>query len=674
MLFQRVVDRGVIKRPNANRCAYPLSCLLERFQCTRHDEHISYGNTEVSAPPFGCTFSTAPGHYNTLACANEEGVVCIYNTGANHSSVRKEWPAHDNAVFDIAWVPGAYSLVTASGDQTARLWDVATDELLGSFKGHQCSLKSVSFPKQEKAVFCTGGRDGNIMVWDTRCSKKDGFYRQVKQISGAHMKTEGNTPQTKKKRASSRGMAPSVDSQRGVTVVLFRDENTLISSGAVDGMIKIWDLRKNYTALHQNPTPLQIYKYPGSSTRKLGYSSLTLDSTGSRLFCNCTDDNVYMFEINGLKTTPVAVFSGHRNSSFYVKSSVSPDDQFLASGSSDFHAYIWKISDPAQAPVLLEGHCQEVTSVTWCPTDFTKIATCSDDNTVRIWRLNRGVEEEKSSVGEANIVGWARRKIQTPSRPKGHIKPMELTPARSGSMVSVGSLASPQPGSCPSSHADLPPASSSSDSDHKHSPAQQNTPKRPQTPSSIQQWISRTPGSHGKGTTPPLRKVLSPYPQSPKHVSPSERRAKRRLETSDAPQGQHDDSDGVSELCPDAKRSRGSATALHLSAEGKEEEQENSELKHDPLASSIQAEKENSLPSKPDWLSAMSHKLKQAQKGVPLSKSPNRSKRHESRTPSTSTLGSPRSLRNTSSPQAEKTTSPRSMKKISSYFHKTPQK
>lgn len=40
--------------------------------------------------------------------------------------------------------------VTASGDQTARLWDVISGELLGSFKGHQCSLKSVAFPKQEK--------------------------------------------------------------------------------------------------------------------------------------------------------------------------------------------------------------------------------------------------------------------------------------------------------------------------------------------------------------------------------------------------------------------------------------------------------------------------------------------------------------------------------------------
>ncbi|KAG9283144.1 hypothetical protein AMEX_G1882 [Astyanax mexicanus] len=672
MLFQCVVDRGVTRRRNVNRQEYPVSSLLECYQCTRHDEHISYGNTAVAVPPFGCSFSTAPGQHNTLAVANEEGVVAIYKTAEKQSSVLKEWPAHDNAVFDIAWVPGANSLVTASGDQTARLWDVLAEELLGSFKGHQCSLKSVSFPKQEKAVFCTGGRDGNIMVWDTRCSKKDGFYRQVKQISGAHMKTAGNTPQNKKKRSSCRGMAPSVDSQRGVTVVLFRDENTLISSGAVDGMIKMWDLRKNYTAYHQNPIPLQTYKYPGSSTRKLGYSGLTLDSTGSRLFCNCTDDNVYMFDISGLKTTPVAVFSGHRNSSFYVKSSLSPDDQFLASGSTDCSAYIWKISEPAKAPVMLQGHSQEVTSVTWCPTDFTKLVTCSDDNTVRIWRLNRGAEGEKSSVGEANLVGWARRKVQTPSKPSGHFTHVELTPARVSSMVRVNGLASPQPGSCPSSDADLPPASSSSEP--KHSPAHPKTPKTPRTPSSIRQWVSRTPGSHCNHTTPPLRKVLSPCPQSPERVSPSERKAKRRLETGDSSLSHHDNSDGVAKLWPEAKRSRVSKGTFDNEAKEEEGKSEISETKNKPLTLRVQTDKENSSPSKPDWLSAMSHRLKQAQKGPLLSKSPNGGKRLDSRTQSASALGSPHSMRKISSPQPQKTSSPRSMKKISSYFQKTPQK
>uniref|UniRef100_A0A8C1R7D4 Denticleless E3 ubiquitin protein ligase homolog (Drosophila) n=1 Tax=Cyprinus carpio TaxID=7962 RepID=A0A8C1R7D4_CYPCA len=583
----------------SQRGHYPLSSLLDGYQCARQDEHISYGASAAAVPPFGCTFSSAPGQQNSLAVANEEGIVTIFTTGEKQSSVLKEWQAHDNAVFDIAWVPGANSLVTASGDQTARLWDVITGDLLGTFKGHQCSLKSVAFSKQERAVFSTGGRDGNIMIWDTRCSKKDGFYRQIKQISGAHMKPEKYTPQTKKRR----GMAPPVDSQQGVTVVLFCDENKLISSGAVDGIIKMWDLRKNYTAYYHNPLPLQAYPYPGSCTRKLGYSGLSLDSTGSRLFSNCTDDNIYMFNISGLKTTPVAVFSGHSNSSFYVKSSVSPDDQFLASGSSDHHAYIWKISDPKQAPMMLQGHSQEVTSVAWCPTDFTKIASCSDDNTVRIWRLNRRPDGENSSNRDPNLVGWTLRKIQSPPRAPGRSLSV-FTPAKGPGSERAVSLASPQPAACAPTGADLPLPSNTSAPSAKVS--------SPRMPYSIQQWISR-------GTSP-LHKVLTPVLQGPS----SERRAKRRLETGDG-SGLGEESDGVSELYPDVKRSR-------ISVSTQNEKGDLFSLQtEERLSSAGQAGtgKENSSPRTTDWLSVISQRFK----GSAQPKSPNgSSKRHDART------------------------------------------
>ncbi|XP_077075682.1 denticleless protein homolog isoform X1 [Siphateles boraxobius] len=649
-LFHHVVDRGVIKRRfNAGgRRGYPLSSLLDGYQCVRQDEHISYGASGAAVPPFGCTFSSAPGQQNCLAVANEEGFVTIFNTGEKQSCVLKEWQAHDNAVFDIAWVPGTNSLVTASGDQTARLWDVITADLLGTFKGHQCSLKSVAFSKQELTVFSTGGRDGNIMIWDTRCSKKDGFYRQVKQISGAHMKPERYTPQNKKRR----GMAPPVDSQQGVTVVLFCDENKLISSGAVDGIIKMWDLRKNYTAYYHNPLPLQTYPYPGSCTRKLGYSGLSLDSTGSRLFSNCTDDNIYMFNISGLKTTPVAVFSGHSNSSFYVKSSVSPDDQFLASGSSDHQAYIWKISDPKQAPMMLQGHSQEVTSVAWCPTDFTKIASCSDDNTVRIWRLNRN-----SSNRDANVVGWTLRKVQSPTRTPGRFSPVEVTPSKSPGSERVVSLASPQPASCAPTGADLPLPSNTSAPSAKIS--------SPKIPSSIQQWFSRSSSPGHQGTSP-LRKVLTPVPQGPS----SERRAKRRLETGVCDRsGLEGESEGVSELYPDVKRSRSSVSAENCS----EEKGELFSLQTDErLCSTGQADagKENRSPRRNDWLSVISQRFK----GSAQPKSPNGScKRQDARTHSAPAAISPRPM-TIISPMPNKKASPsRPMKKISSYFMKRTQ-
>ncbi|CAB1342698.1 unnamed protein product [Coregonus sp. 'balchen'] len=569
MLFRSIVDRGVCKRRrNDLSPKYNLSSLLDGYQCARHDEHISHGTLGVAVPPVGCAFSTAPGMQGVLAVANEEGVLRLYNTeNRRKSPLLKEWMAHDNAVFDLAWVPGEASLVTASGDQMAKLWDVTSGELLGSFKGHQCSLKSVAFTQQEKAVFCTGGRDGNIMVWDTRCSKK----------------------------------------------------------------------------------------------------GLVLDSTGSNLFSNCTDDNIYMFNISGLKTTPVAVFGGHLNSSFYVKSTVSPDNQFLASGSSDHHAYIWKMSDPKQPPMMLQGHSQEVTSIAWCPTDFTKIASCSDDNTVRIWRLDRGTDRAKSSVGEANLVGWAYPKpaITVPSPMP--LNQAECTPAKSPRPGSLGALASPQPAACAPSGANLPLASSTTAASPLQAQGAKATLIRQKTPSFIRNWFAQTPSEQ---VTPPLRKVLSPCPQSPVPTLHSERRTKRRLETGDGGAAGGCEGSGecncVTELYPAAKRSRGLAGVCCPSQEQPHAGTERSEawrkadLQVRPVPAT-QADKENSSPGGADWLSVMSQKLRKGV-GNPSStlRSPSAFKRQDGRIPTSPAMRSP----------SWEMRSPRSMKKISSYFQR----
>lgn len=36
-------------------------------------------------------------------------------------------------------------------------------------------------------VFITGARDGNIMAWDTRCNRKNGFYNPMNTIAHAHV-------------------------------------------------------------------------------------------------------------------------------------------------------------------------------------------------------------------------------------------------------------------------------------------------------------------------------------------------------------------------------------------------------------------------------------------------------------------------------------------------------
>ncbi|XP_061481253.1 denticleless protein homolog [Rhineura floridana] len=658
MLFRSLVRRCQVGSQGLPP-RFSLNHLLECYQCINEDEHSSYGEMGMPVPPFGCAFSTAPDVQHVLAVANEEGFVRLYDTHTQKSNKQffREWQAHSNAVFDLSWMPGEHKIVTASGDQTAKVWDVRSGELLGVCKGHQCSLKSVAFSKFERAVFCTGGRDGNIMVWDTRCNKKDGFYRQVKQISGAHNVIDKQTPsKLKKKKQSVKGLAPSVDFQQSVTVVLLQDEHTLISAGSVDGVIKVWDLRKNYTTYRQDPVPSRSFSYPGTSTRKLGYSSLVLDSSGTSLFANCTDDNIYMFSMSTLKTAPGSIFSGHQNSSFYVKSSISPDDQFLISGSSDQNAYIWKVSEPHLPPMMLLGHLQEVTSVAWCPTDFTKISTCSDDNTIKIWRLRRGTEEE-NCLDKSNLVGWACQKKVEEQNGIGTPSSRESTPAKA---LPVGTplIASPQPAACaPHCFGDLPlPSNTPTSSLVKppatlvYVPARQKEATRGTTcksalPSamSIKHWVTKTPNVFscvkGPKTLSPLKAPAEISQILPDTTSRSPHlrldvRAKRRLESSKEGTAKClRNCNCVTELHPVSKKSRLGQNTLAVDSKPCGEAcltlngqaQATQSLEGPPqlgntcfpanfslsLKTSFEktADKENGSPDKRNWLAALGDKL-----------------------------------------------------------------
>ncbi|XP_068024862.1 denticleless protein homolog [Melanerpes formicivorus] len=565
------------------------------------------------------------------------------------------------------------------------------------------------------------------MVWDTRCNKKEGFYRQVNQISGAHNVVDKQTPsKPKKKRQNLRGFAPLVDFQQSVTVVLLQDEHTLISAGAVDGVIKVWDLRKNYAAYRQEPVPCKAFCYPGTSTRRLGYSSLVLDSTGTNLFANCTDDSIYMFSMTSLKTAPVAAFSGHQNSTFYIKSSTSPDDQFLVSGSSDCNAYIWKVSEPSLPPRILHGHSQEVTSIAWCPSDFTKIATCSDDNSVRIWRLQRHPEEKESALSKINLVGWAMQKKPAEQHEAGPPASLHSTPAkafRAGSLC----ISSPQLAACAPVHSgDLPLSTNTPTGTPKAQaasacpPAQESkaspsaSPRLvPSSKMSIKHWVTRTPCSSPPEVSkkaPSPRKALAEVTQglleasSPPKAQPSqcEKRAKRRLDCSkedSAAQKCLQACSCVTELDHVVKNSR--LNLCHLGADQKAGDEGSVSLADlgdnresssrgpkepalpaspaDPLGAQTPphlfrspggkdtevVDKENSSPDRKDWLSALGEKLRTGRGGSQSASS--------SPPPSVSPAAKRQEAGAAATSLKTAATTSVSMRKICTYFHRKPQ-
>ncbi|XP_015191632.1 PREDICTED: protein lethal(2)denticleless [Polistes dominula] len=377
---------------------------LYRLKCLRNDlyhgisSNINAQHYNSVPPVFACRFCIKKGYEQILALANEDGRVALQdiNIRKRHDTPLEGTQAHGNAIFDVAWMPNDLKLVTVSGDHSAKLWDVSQSEIkqIDIFQAHLRSVKTAVFRPEDKAIFATGARDGIIMIWDIR-ARHSAQLKADNCIFNAHSSVSVSNKHRKNRN--------HLSCTQSITSLGFQDDNSLISCAAGDGVIKVWDLRKNYTVYKRDAMPKHSMYYAGSSLRN-GFSSLLICPARITLYASCMDNVIYAYNISSYNTYPVAQFYGHQNSTYYVKTSLSPDGRYLTSGSSDEIAYIWHTKRSGEPIIKLSGHTEEVTCIAWCTVGETKIVTCSDDSCHMIWRI---IAENTTENAELEIVGRA---------------------------------------------------------------------------------------------------------------------------------------------------------------------------------------------------------------------------------------------------------------------------
>ncbi|MCL7047661.1 hypothetical protein MKW94_012973 [Papaver nudicaule] len=354
---------------------------------------VSIEHNGISNPPLALSFSKTNGNSHLLAVTDEDGFVSLFDTRRRLPSFTNcrdkavearvcEWEAHDNAIFDLCWTKDDTHLLTASGDQKIKIWNVEERHCVGVLTGHTGSVKSICAHPSKPDLIVSGSRDGSFAQWDLRCKG------ETSSIASSVVKEAHTSVQGKRVR---HGKAAS----KSITSVLYlKDENSIATAGAVDSVVKFWDTR------HLKDPVTQTHPKPTSSSEKEkvlhGISSLTQDSNGVFLSASCMDNRIYVYNMLQLDKGPVNAFYGSQFESFYVKSAISPDGAYVLSGSSDHNAYVWQLKSPEADPIILKGHEGEVTAVDWCPSEIGKIATASDDFTVRVWNIQKGYSSKNS--------------------------------------------------------------------------------------------------------------------------------------------------------------------------------------------------------------------------------------------------------------------------------------
>ncbi|PSB26206.1 hypothetical protein C7B82_20520 [Stenomitos frigidus ULC18] len=77
---------------------------------------------------------------------------------------------HQEAVWSVSFSPDGKTLASSSGDNTIKLWDVATGKALQTLTGHQDVVTSVRFSPDGKTL-ASGSGDKIIKLWDVATGK-----------------------------------------------------------------------------------------------------------------------------------------------------------------------------------------------------------------------------------------------------------------------------------------------------------------------------------------------------------------------------------------------------------------------------------------------------------------------------------------------------------------------
>lgn len=373
-------------------------------------------------------FSTAACNRSTLvAIGDESGIVRLVESAKDESPgfivPYLSFQLHDNAIFDLSWSPDDHQLASASGDQTCRIFDVTKQQQLFLLRNHTNSVKQISYNTQNPAILASSARDGLLNIWDLRVSgPKVSEGREVVTVLQPVCSVYGGH-QTNRRSCS-------------VTAVAWLDEHRVATAGENDAVIKTWDLRSSYIR-RKKPIPVETTALPPlhslPSRRHFGINSLAVSPDRQRMYAVCKDSNVYAYSTNHLSNGPIHAYNQPRlhAETFYVKSDISRDGKFIATGSSDGVAVVFptdeRFFDKSVSPdfthtpethplaahlrvgkgvALVRGHDKEVTDVTW--TVDGDLVTLSDNYYARCWRQGeRGLEaEELRDGGEEGGKRW----------------------------------------------------------------------------------------------------------------------------------------------------------------------------------------------------------------------------------------------------------------------------
>ena len=284
--------------------------------------------------------------------------------------------------LDVAFSPDGRRLAVACRSGLALLWDRGAGTVIRVYRGHTSAVLGVTFSPDGSRI-ASAGADGTIRLWETETGRELATFRGHKgpvncvrfAPDGTRLASAGDDLTIKYWEIASEGEALTLDGYRGwaLRVQFSPDSRRLVSAGS--GIVRVNDA--------ETGQPIDTI---GPVTGG-GVQGLALSPDGRRVATSTefrTDFDVWDAE-NGQR---LLTFRGHAGRLRGVAWAL--DGQRIASASDDKTIKIWDAVSGRETQTL-RGHAAGAFGVTFSP-DGGRLASISWDGTVKLWDVATGGE------------------------------------------------------------------------------------------------------------------------------------------------------------------------------------------------------------------------------------------------------------------------------------------
>jgi WD40 repeat protein len=286
-------------------------------------------------------------------------------------------------------------VVTASSDETARVWDAATGKAVGEPLRHESTVSSAAFNKDGTRVV-TGSWDKTTRIWDAATGAAVGEpLRHEGAVSKAVFSADGT-----RVAASADNLARVWDTGTGkalgeplrhdstVVSVVFSDDGARIVTASSDYTARIWDAATG--------------KALGKPLRhENGLWSAVFSVDGSRVVTASEDTTARLWDAATYE--PVGELLRHGGAVF--RATFNANGTRVVTASFDKTARVW---DVATGKALSEPlrHEARVNSAAFSA-DGARVVTASDDNAARLWDSATGIPQGMPLRHDASVLAAA---------------------------------------------------------------------------------------------------------------------------------------------------------------------------------------------------------------------------------------------------------------------------